>query len=129
MQSGALWRLNERTTRKGQNNHPVTLFDDWGNLLLPRSGRETAVLIGGGPSVNDLDEESYVTLRAHADIWGVNFIAKHPFIEPDYNSLELDKGFNEYCQGWPKKRDGQSCCQVCVTHCVIRPVTHPFELL
>ena len=53
----------------------------------------------GGPSINDMSEEMFVSIRAHADVWGVNFLARHPFIEPDYNGLELDKATNEYCPG------------------------------
>jgi len=65
----------------------------------------------GGPSVNDISEEDFVSLRANADVWGVNFLARHPFIEPDYNGLELDQAPNEYCPGWPQKKEGH-CCQV-----------------
>ena len=47
IQAGALWRQNDRGSKRGPTSHPVTLFDDWGNLMMPKSGRDTAILIGG----------------------------------------------------------------------------------
>lgn len=70
-----------------------TLFADNGELSpeLPRSGRGMALMIGSGPSVNTLDEAQYQMLRKHVDVWGVNQLIYHNFVEPDYLHMEIVK--------------------------------------
>jgi len=73
--------------------HNPTLFDQEGRIALHaqwvRSRKSSALLIGCGPSVNLLSKEQYEKLREHADVWTINQVFFHPFIQPDYAHVEL----------------------------------------
>ena len=56
-----------------------------GKVTLPFERTSSKMLIvGSGPSINTLSHEAWIWLSNRFDIWALNAVAMHPWVEPDF---------------------------------------------
>jgi hypothetical protein len=93
----------------GKINHKIKLNENTKLLkpikdLFKTKGSNIAILMGCGPSINEITEDIYTKIKKY-DIWTLNNFIYHNFIIPNYYYLELKKyNFDNFKQRMEEKR-------------------------
>lgn len=57
--------------------------------LIKKKNKDIAVLLGSGPSINNITENQWDIISKHTDSWALNNWIYHPFFVPNFYHLEL----------------------------------------